>query len=134
MSQSRRRRRFNEEMRNWNPRRLLRENCEELLAVTFPPPREPSTAGAGENGGGNDAYIDQCAICYTYRLTVDGPGQGAGASMIPEFACGNPCCNRSYHETCLSEWLQRLPNASRSFSTIFGHCPYCQSPISVKVK
>ena len=87
--------------------------------------------------------MDQCAICYTYRLAVDGPGQGGatsggttsgGATMIPEVACGNPCCNRSFHETCLSEWLQRLPSASRSFNTVFGHCPYCQSPISVKVK
>ncbi len=118
---------------------------------------EQDTADQDEDDRGG--FRAPCAICYAYRLptpTLDpssssgGAGGGGGvgtssgggrgvdhaqdASLIPEIVCTNTRCNRSYHGPCLSEWLRGLPTATRSFNTLFGHCPYCFVPISVSAR
>ncbi|CAM9824218.1 unnamed protein product [Ectocarpus sp. 12 AP-2014] len=65
----------------------------------------------------------------------DSGGRGAAAEdagAIPDRVCDNAKCRRPYHPKCLFVWLQGLPTSRVSFDTIFGQCPYCSDPISVK--
>lgn len=45
--------------------------------------------------------------------------------------CNNATCGRAYHNACLLEWLMALPDARRSFQTVFGECPFCQATMAV---
>lgn len=131
----------------------LRANLESYLGAELPSP-QPSSASYGVGEQTRDSFEVECAICYAYRLpqasdaakSVDSKfgtigatagGMRGGAeiesSSIPDILCENVCCHRSYHVICLSQWLQGLPTASRSFGTIFGHCPYCFVPISAQM-
>ena len=115
----------------------------------------PCPAKSKSDSGGDDhdrhGFTAACAICYTYRLNAVGTTNANGhasstsssgnassgstpSNAIPEVVCSNARCSRSFHSSCLSEWLRGLPNASRSFETLFGHCPYCFEAISVKVQ
>ena len=82
-------------------------------------------------------FIAECGICYTHHLPLEeesNQGQGTKeAFMVPNVLCGNPKCGRSYHETCLFEWLHSLPDSKISFDRTFGTCPYCMESISVKM-
>jgi len=104
----------------------LRANLERCLGVTLPCPKR--CLGAEDEDG--HGFRAECAICYAYRLNPESADGAQGA--IPETVCTNPKCSRSYHTLCLSEWLRALPSSSRSFETIFGQCPYCFVPISVR--
>ena len=130
----------------------LRTNLETCLGAELPSP-QPLGASHGIDDQTRDGFEVECAICYAYRLpaasgdveSMDtalgsiapaGEKQGRAAveiSSIPDILCENVRCNRNYHVLCLSQWLQGLPTASRSFGTIFGHCPYCFVPISARV-
>lgn len=59
-------------------------------------------------------------------------GAGEEEGAIPDRVCDNVKCRRPYHPKCLFVWLQGLPTSRVSFDTIFGQCPYCSDPISVK--
>mmetsp|Transcript_2826 Transcript_2826/g.4433 ORF Transcript_2826/g.4433 Transcript_2826/m.4433 type:complete len:460 (-) Transcript_2826:115-1494(-) len=99
----------------WREDRTVRENLE----LCFGDIPTKNTADGSE-------FEIECGICYTNRLGEDG--------LLPDACCGNACCARSYHEACLFEWLHSLPSARISFDRIFGTCPYCCEPISVKVR
>lgn len=47
--------------------------------------------------------------------------------------CDNVACSKPFHRSCLVEWLNSDTSTRRSFNTIFGTCPYCADPLSVKV-
>ncbi|KAI3362893.1 hypothetical protein L3Q82_001669 [Scortum barcoo] len=66
---------------------------------------------------------DECGICYSYRLEA----------AIPDQVCNDPRCGQPFHQACLYEWLRALPSSRQSFNIVFGECPYCSKPITVKM-
>uniref|UniRef100_A0A8C6M2Y4 FA complementation group L n=1 Tax=Nothobranchius furzeri TaxID=105023 RepID=A0A8C6M2Y4_NOTFU len=68
-------------------------------------------------------HIIECGICYSYRL----------GTAIPDQVCNDPRCGQPFHQACLYEWLRVLPSSRKSFSLMFGECPYCSKPITVKM-
>ncbi|TWW78489.1 E3 ubiquitin-protein ligase FANCL [Takifugu flavidus] len=69
------------------------------------------------------SFSTECGICYSYRLE----------DSIPDQVCNDPRCGQPFHQACLYEWLRGLPSSRQSFSVIFGDCPYCSKPITVKM-
>ncbi|XP_035770804.1 E3 ubiquitin-protein ligase FANCL-like [Neolamprologus brichardi] len=65
----------------------------------------------------------ECGICYSYRLEA----------AIPDQVCNDPRCGQPFHQTCLYEWLRALHSSRQSFNIVFGECPYCSKPITVKM-
>lgn len=111
--------------RNWNHSLTIRENIQHIGKFTFPC---PSTIE-------KESFTLECGICYSYRLFEYGDGEETGqeeCGAIPDRICDNEKCARPYHNGCLLEWLRSLPNAHRSFNTLFGTCVYCQEAISAK--
>ncbi|XP_065256594.1 E3 ubiquitin-protein ligase FANCL [Emys orbicularis] len=104
---------LNNNMHLWDPDITLLQNLKEVLETDF-----PSRAVLEKT----DFTMD-CGICYAYRL--DG--------AIPDQVCGDSRCGQPFHQACLFEWLQGLPSSRQSFNVIFGECPYCNKPISVKM-
>ena len=105
----------------WDRTISLKANLEVCLGFPLP---SPETTERSE-------YVTECGICYAHRIgAADGDG---GEGTIPDAVCGNPSCARSYHESCLFEWLHSLPGARTSFDRVFGTCPYCSESISVRV-
>jgi len=107
------RERFHQGIKHWNIQRLPRENLEAILEISFPSPKTTN----------KEDFSEECGICYAYRLEGN----------IPERICDNQKCAKPFHTTCLFEWLKAIPNSHQSFDTIFGECPYCSSPITVKL-
>lgn len=102
---------FHANYRLWDEGRSVRENLEALLETTFPPPVAAT----------QEEWSLECAICYAYRLE----------EATPDRVCENEKCGRSFHSSCLYEWL-RTAATNQSFDTVFGECPYCTEAISVK--
>ncbi|KAJ8248035.1 hypothetical protein GJAV_G00237470 [Gymnothorax javanicus] len=104
---------LNANMHLWNPECSVLQNLKDILEIEFPSPttHEKSTLSA------------DCGICYSYRLE----------SAIPDQVCSDPRCGQPFHQACLYEWLRSLPSSRQSFNTIFGECPYCSKPVTVKV-
>ncbi|RHY10698.1 hypothetical protein DYB36_006032 [Aphanomyces astaci] len=96
----------------WKPADKLRRNLERVLGVRFPSPRTAA----------KDEFALECGICYAHRLD----------DRIPDRVCDSANCARSFHGSCLLEWLQAIPTSRKSFGTVFGSCPYCREPISAK--
>ena len=105
----------------WDESRSIKANLEACLGFVLPSPETTEKAD----------YVSECGICYAHRLPAENGSDGDGA--IPDAMCGNPSCARSYHETCLFEWLHSLPDARVSFDRVFGTCPYCSESLSVRV-
>ena len=99
----------------WTENLSIRKNLERFLGEL------PSPANSEKS-----EFVLECGICYSNRLEEGG--------ALPNACCGNKCCARSYHESCLFEWLHSLPSARISFDRIFGTCPYCLEPISVAIQ
>ncbi|KXZ44625.1 hypothetical protein GPECTOR_64g119 [Gonium pectorale] len=108
-------------------------------------------ADAGAEGEGeDDALLSECAICRCYLLEVEaedgdegeeeghkeeggaGGAGGGGRGLVPEVVCPTPACGLPFHAPCLAEWLRSLPDTRASFSSLFGRCPFCSSPITVR--
>ncbi|OWK56532.1 E3 ubiquitin-protein ligase FANCL [Lonchura striata] len=103
---------LNNNMHLWDPEISLLQNLRELLGVDF-----PSRAVLEKSDIAKD-----CGICYAYRLD----------SSIPDQVCDDPRCGQPFHQACLYEWLQGLPTSRQSFNVIFGECPYCNKPLTLK--
>jgi len=112
----------------WSEDITVRQNLELCFGFSLPSPTTTEKAD----------YIAECGICYAHRLPLSDDVEEENAedeqpsANIPNVTCGNPSCARSYHESCLFEWLHSLPTARVSFGRIFGTCPYCCESISVK--
>jgi E3 ubiquitin-protein ligase FANCL len=65
----------------------------------------------------------ECAICY--GIYVD--------EQLPEVICENSHCSRAFHQDCIGTYFRSGSETRQSFDTIFGECPYCTAPMSVKV-
>lgn len=105
---------MNKNLQEWDPKKPILENLERLLEKKFPSPQTTK----------KEDFSLECGICYAYRLD----------NAIPESACDDPRCGQPFHTSCLYEWLRTLPSCRQSFNIIFGECPYCNKPITVKVK
>uniref|UniRef100_A0A2I3GLZ9 FA complementation group L n=1 Tax=Nomascus leucogenys TaxID=61853 RepID=A0A2I3GLZ9_NOMLE len=68
-------------------------------------------------------FTMDCGICYAYQL--DG--------TTPDQVCDNSQCGQPFHQICLYEWLRGLQTSRQSFNIIFGECPYCSKPITLKM-
>ena len=95
----------------------VRENLERVLQLKFPSPADTE----------REEFRMECGICYAHRLTRPGEAE----TCLPECCCDNARCGRAFHQPCLFEWLQSLPDSRRSFDTIFGSCPYCGEILKV---
>ncbi|XP_007890573.2 E3 ubiquitin-protein ligase FANCL isoform X1 [Callorhinchus milii] len=107
------RNKLNTNMHLWNPECSVLQNLREVLEIDF-----PSHATHEKS-----SFSVECGICYAYRL----------ASSIPDQVCDDPRCGQPFHQECLLEWLRGLPSCRQSFNIIFGECPYCSKPITVKM-
>ena len=114
---------------SWDKSRSIKANLEAFLGFDLPSPETTEKAD----------YVSECGICYAHRLPPAGDAASGGDGSedqdgaIPDAMCCNPSCARSYHETCLFEWLHSLPDARVSFDRVFGTCPYCSESLSVRV-
>lgn len=106
--------RFAANLHKWDSSFLPRENLERILGIRFPCKRVENVQEAEFNA--------ECGICYSYKL----------GTSIPEELCKNLRCSRSFHHSCIFEWLKSLPNTRTSFDTVFGFCPYCSERFAVK--
>lgn len=104
---------LNSNLDQWDPSDSLLTNLENLLGVTFPSPTNTK----------KEDFSVECGICYAYRLEEE----------IPDKACDDTRCGQPFHQTCLYEWLRAIPNSRQSFNIVFGECPYCSKPITVKM-
>eukprot|EP00761_Pharyngomonas_kirbyi_P007167 gb/GECH01007176.1/.p1 GENE.gb/GECH01007176.1/~~gb/GECH01007176.1/.p1 ORF type:complete len:367 (+),score=37.66 gb/GECH01007176.1/:1-1101(+) len=104
---------LNRNVRKWNLNLTLRENLEAVLEMKFPEPKEVLA----------EDFSVECGICYAYRLD----------DAVADKVCDNPQCCQPFHRQCLHDWLRAIPSTRQSFDTLFGQCPYCSSPITVKM-
>jgi E3 ubiquitin-protein ligase FANCL len=104
---------LNKNLHKWNSTLTVRNNLELILQISFPSPKTTK----------KEDFSMECAICYAYRLEND----------IPDRVCDNNKCSKAFHRVCLYEWLRAIPTTRQSFDTMFGACPYCSTPISVKI-
>uniref|UniRef100_A0A3B3B5G2 FA complementation group L n=1 Tax=Oryzias melastigma TaxID=30732 RepID=A0A3B3B5G2_ORYME len=107
------RNKLNANMHLWNPDSSVLHNLRDVLEIEFPSPATHEKS----------SFSVECGICYSYRLE----------SAIPDQVCNDPRCGQPFHQACLYEWLRALPTCRQSFSIIFGECPYCSKPITVKM-
>ncbi|XP_076463856.1 E3 ubiquitin-protein ligase FANCL-like [Babylonia areolata] len=104
---------LNANLHLWDNQCSLVSNLETLLEITFPSPTNSK----------KEDFSLECGICYSYRL----------GDEIPDKTCDDAHCAQPFHQSCLYEWLRSLPSCQQSFNTIFGECPFCSKPISVKL-
>ncbi|XP_014447294.1 E3 ubiquitin-protein ligase FANCL isoform X2 [Tupaia chinensis] len=97
----------------WDPENSLLQNLKDVLEIDFP---------ARAILKKSDFTMD-CGICYAYQL--DG--------AIPDQVCDNVQCGQPFHQICLYEWLRGLLTSRQSFNILFGECPYCSKPITLKM-
>ncbi|XP_034407279.1 E3 ubiquitin-protein ligase FANCL isoform X3 [Cyclopterus lumpus] len=104
---------LNANMHLWNPDSGVLHNLRDVLEIEFPSPATHEKS----------SFSIECGICYSYRLEA----------AIPDQVCNDPRCGQPFHQACLYEWLRALPSSRQSFSIVFGECPYCSKPITVKM-
>ncbi|KAG2375094.1 hypothetical protein C9374_010098 [Naegleria lovaniensis] len=110
---------MNQNRNKWDLNKLLRENLETVMEITFPAKKstDPNVMNTEEE------YSENCGVCYSYRMNM----------KVPDKVCDNEKCGMPFHTECLVEWLRSIPGTHQSFDTMFGSCPYCSSPISVSI-
>ncbi|KAK2823920.1 hypothetical protein Q5P01_021095 [Channa striata] len=107
------RNKLNANIHSWNPNSSVLHNLRDVLEITFPSPATHEKSN----------FSTECGICYSYRLEA----------AIPDQVCNDPRCGQPFHQACLYEWLRTLPSSRQSFNIVFGECPYCSKPITVKM-
>ncbi|XP_026046445.1 E3 ubiquitin-protein ligase FANCL [Astatotilapia calliptera] len=107
------RNKLNANMHLWNPDSSVLHNLQDVLEIEFPSPATHEKS----------SFNLECGICYSYRLEA----------AIPDQVCNDPRCGQPFHQTCLYEWLRALHSSRQSFNIVFGECPYCSKPITVKM-
>ncbi|XP_046377453.2 E3 ubiquitin-protein ligase FANCL-like [Haliotis rufescens] len=107
------RERLNQNVHKWDVHCSLLENLQTVLETTLPSPKNSS----------REKFNLECGICYSYRLGEE----------IPDKVCDDRCCEQTFHHQCLCEWLRVLPSSRQSFNRIYGECPFCSKPITVKI-
>ncbi|XP_073528505.1 E3 ubiquitin-protein ligase FANCL isoform X1 [Phyllobates terribilis] len=104
---------LNSNVHLWDPETGLLQNLKDILETDFP----------SKSDFAKSDFTMDCGICYAYRLD----------SAIPDQVCNDPHCAQPFHQACLYEWLNGLPSSRQSFNIIYGECPYCTKPITLKL-
>ncbi|KAM4042734.1 E3 ubiquitin-protein ligase FANCL [Anomaloglossus baeobatrachus] len=104
---------LNSNVHLWDPETGLLQNLKDILETDFP----------SKSDFEKSDFTMDCGICYAYRLD----------SAIPDQVCDDPHCAQPFHQACLYEWLNGLPSSRQSFNIIYGECPYCTKPITLKL-
>ncbi|XP_077342178.1 E3 ubiquitin-protein ligase FANCL [Lithobates pipiens] len=104
---------LNSNIHLWDPDVGLLQNIKDVLEIDFP----------SRTDFDKSDFSMECGICYAYRLD----------SAIPDQVCDDPHCGQPFHQACLYEWLNSLPSSRQSFNIIYGECPYCSKPITLKL-
>ena len=115
---------FNEGIPKWDDALVPRVNMQNILNVAFvAKDKDKDERGEGMETENGDVEVGEgeCGVCYSWKLEGE----------IPEVSCEKIECGKSYHRSCLVDWLKALPDSRQSFRTLFGKCPYCDSTISV---
>ncbi|GIL56409.1 hypothetical protein Vafri_11774 [Volvox africanus] len=89
----------------------------------------------GFDDGGGEAGCAMQAVRSRRAAGVNDAGcagGGGGAGLVPDVACPTPACGLAFHTPCLAEWLRSLPDTRVSFNKLFGRCPFCSNPITVR--
>ncbi|XP_072247616.1 E3 ubiquitin-protein ligase FANCL isoform X2 [Leuresthes tenuis] len=107
------RNKLNTNMHLWNPDSSVLHNLQDVLEIEFPSPDTHEKSN----------FNVECGICYSYHFDT----------AISDQVCNNRHCGQPFHQACLYEWLKALPSSRQSFSIVFGECPYCSKPITVKM-
>jgi len=107
----------------WDNKKSIKLNLEMVLCVTLPTKSDHH----------NEDFLIECGICYTNSLEVKSTTSSTSSFCTPDQVCPKVSCNRMYHFTCLVDWMQSIPTCRSSFGTLFGTCPYCQEPMSVRI-
>lgn len=124
------------------------ENLELLLGQPLPPPLSkegPALDDEAEPLG--PVHMAECPICMLHMLPLgdgedkeeggvgggDGVGCGSNTGLVPDVVCPTPACGLVFHVPCLAEWLRSLPDTRLSFNRLFGRCPFCSNPITVRM-
>lgn len=97
----------------WDPNANLIENLELALDLKFP-----------QGDGTDEDLAMECSVCYAFQLE-------SGAT--PDIICGFHSCSRSFHQSCLYEWIKSLPSSRTSLQTVYGQCPYCSNQMAVSI-
>eukprot|EP00040_Diaphanoeca_grandis_P011323 m.57953 g.57953 ORF g.57953 m.57953 type:complete len:406 (+) comp22474_c0_seq1:285-1502(+) len=109
------RKRFNEGVHRWDETKLVIDNLEKAFGTKFLSKATVSDASMEFNM--------ECGICWSYKLEGN----------IPDKVCDEKRCARAFHQSCLYEYVRGLPNVRQSFGKFFGECPFCNTPINVKL-
>jgi hypothetical protein len=123
----------------WNDAVSVRKNLECCLGVSLQVTSAFSPTGRCDNESDMPEMEElnsakECGVCYTTELEGEDTGLPGSYTELPSITCDNDCCNRTYHESCLQEWLESLPSSRVAFDTLLGECPYCQGPISTPLR
>ncbi|XP_065058605.1 E3 ubiquitin-protein ligase FANCL-like [Rhopilema esculentum] len=104
---------WNHDIALWDVEKTVLCNIKDILEIDLPAPLDKKT----------EDFSMHCSICYAYRLNDE----------VPEVACDDSRCGQLFHSACLIEWFRSLPNFRQSFNVMFGECPYCSTPMTVKM-
>lgn len=97
----------------WNINYTLLKNLQKMLEIEFPSLKNSK----------KEDFTLECGICYCYNLEDE----------IPDQVCDDLRCKQIFHRTCLCEWLRSLSTSRQSFNLLFGDCPLCNTPMTVKI-
>lgn len=113
-----------EESTAWSKHRSVRENLEMCFGKSL---AKPDYKPQNPVNNVSSKCLD-CAICFGSTVESDDP---APSSVVN---CENEQCSRCYHAHCLEKWLSTLSTTRTSFDTLLGSCPYCKTPIAVRMQ
>ena len=83
------------------------------------------TESGGDEGEGEEEGGEGSAASVACRYCT-----GNDTSTLNRFMIGCDRCERWFHGPCLAEWLRSDTSTRRAFRTLYGTCPYCQSPLA----
>ncbi|GLC38977.1 hypothetical protein PLESTB_001782100 [Pleodorina starrii] len=110
------------------PEHALMAECPICMMHLLPLDDNPDEAG-GEDGGEGDDGMGLAAAGPAGSADANG---GGGGGLVPDVVCPTPACGLAFHSPCLAEWLRSLPDTRVSFNQLFGRCPFCSNPITVR--
>uniref|UniRef100_H3D7A7 E3 ubiquitin-protein ligase FANCL n=1 Tax=Tetraodon nigroviridis TaxID=99883 RepID=H3D7A7_TETNG len=106
------RNKLNTNMHLWVTFKNVVQNFRTFLKISSPSPATHEKS----------SFSAECGICYSIL-----------EDSIPDQVCNDPRCGQTFQQVCLYEWLRGLPSSRQSFNVVFGDCPYCSKPITVKM-
>ncbi|CAI9111209.1 OLC1v1011380C1 [Oldenlandia corymbosa var. corymbosa] len=108
--------------KRWNKEKPFSDNLASVMKIQLHEPPDASKCD----------QQTECGVCYAQYLPVDDElGSSSGAST--DYTCENNNCSRAFHSVCLGDWLRSITTSRRSFDVMFGNCPYCSSPVAVRM-